>query len=126
MLESTCDEQTLTRAVHEEDLAALVRALDDYEDRFPCDGACYENQGPTEDCSAHGRTPTDLWRIIDTLRGSEAALQWLLPELRARGEIIDTLTALCSVLDTTETLNGPQAADLIRSALGQEASRSVA
>ncbi|RRJ85926.1 hypothetical protein EG850_11105 [Gulosibacter macacae] len=30
----------------------------------PCDGGCSYGDGPQEDCSAHGRRPTDLWRLL--------------------------------------------------------------
>ena len=32
---------------------------------LPCDRGCNVNDGPMEDCSQHGRSPRDLWGIID-------------------------------------------------------------
>lgn len=32
-----------------------------------CDGGCSYGDGPQEECSAHGRTPRDLWGIIGQL-----------------------------------------------------------
>ena len=32
---------------------------------LPCDGGCNVNDGPMEDCSQHGRSPRDLWGIIE-------------------------------------------------------------
>ena len=34
---------------------------------LPCDGGCNVNDGPMEECSHHGRTPRDLWGIIEDL-----------------------------------------------------------
>ena len=34
---------------------------------LPCDGGCNVNDGPMEECSLHGRTPRDLWGIIEDL-----------------------------------------------------------
>lgn len=34
---------------------------------LPCDGGCNVNDGPMEDCSQHGRSPRDLWGIIEDL-----------------------------------------------------------
>ena len=32
---------------------------------LPCDRGCNVNDGPMEDCSQHGRSPRDLWGIIE-------------------------------------------------------------
>lgn len=47
--------------------------LKDWEERFPCDGGCFEE--PEETCSRDGRTPADLWRIIteERLEAAEMA-----------------------------------------------------
>ena len=34
---------------------------------LPCDRGCNVNDGPMEDCSQHGRSPRDLWGIIEDL-----------------------------------------------------------
>jgi len=40
-----------------------------WETTFPCDAQCSAfNEGPQEDCSRHGRSPSDLWSINDRLR----------------------------------------------------------
>ncbi|MBB2956988.1 hypothetical protein [Pseudoclavibacter helvolus] len=40
---------------------------------LPCDGGCNVNDGPMEDCSQHGRSPRDLWGIIEDLSQRLAA-----------------------------------------------------
>ena len=40
---------------------------------LPCDRGCNVNDGPMEDCSQHGRSPRDLWGIIEDLSQRLAA-----------------------------------------------------
>ena len=42
----------------------------------PCDGGCNVNDGPAEECSAHGRPVADVWEIVNRARyevGEQAA-----------------------------------------------------
>lgn len=43
---------------------ALLDRLERAEARLTCDGACNYNDGPDEECSAHGRSPRELWEFI--------------------------------------------------------------
>lgn len=43
-----------------------------YERRFPCDGGCVDE--PEETCARDGRTPRDLWNLIDTERREKQEL----------------------------------------------------
>lgn len=45
---------------------ALEAEVAKYEKRFPCEHDCLD--APEEDCSRHGRTPSDLWNQIDVVR----------------------------------------------------------
>ena len=38
-----------------------------------CDGGCSHWDGPQEECSAHGRTPKDLWGIIGEIAAERDA-----------------------------------------------------
>ena len=38
-----------------------------------CDGGCSYGDGPQEECSAHGRTPKDLWGIIGEIAAERDA-----------------------------------------------------
>jgi hypothetical protein len=47
------------------DLAALLAAYDSLiANQPPCDGGCNINDGPQEDCSAHGRPVRDVWNML--------------------------------------------------------------
>lgn len=48
-------------------LADTLRAERAKRPDLPCDGGCNVNDGPMEECSHHGRTPRDLWGIIEDL-----------------------------------------------------------
>jgi len=43
-----------------------------WKERFPCDGMC--SDAPEEDCSRHGRSAADLWRIISEVAAERDAL----------------------------------------------------
>jgi hypothetical protein len=58
------------------------------KDAPPCDGGCNPNDGPQEECSAHGRTPADLWRQLDIVRKQRDD---------AVAEVEKLRTALCDV-----------------------------
>ena len=49
-------------AAHDAEVEARSTGCD-----LPCDGWCNVNDGPQEECSRHGRTPRDLWGIIEDL-----------------------------------------------------------
>lgn len=49
-------------------LEAATRERDAATGRFECDRECIKERAPIEDCSAHGRTPRDLWGQIDEAR----------------------------------------------------------
>lgn len=44
----------------------LQHLLQEWEQRYPCDAGCLE--APEEECSRHGRTPQQLWEMVDRLR----------------------------------------------------------
>lgn len=48
---------------------------------LPCDGGCVN--APEEDCSRHGRTPAELWRIIDEVRAERDAAREVLARVEA-------------------------------------------
>ena len=50
----------------------LVNEVERWRERFPCDGLC--SDAPEEDCSRHGRSPADLWRIISEIAAERDAL----------------------------------------------------
>jgi hypothetical protein len=53
----------------------------------PCDGGCNMNDGPAEDCSRHGRTVQDVWRMQQEALGRVHQLELQLAALRAGGSI---------------------------------------
>jgi len=50
----------------------LSNEVEWWKERFPCDGMC--SDAPEEDCSRHGRSPADLWRIISEVAAERDAL----------------------------------------------------
>ena len=63
--------------------------LASYRANFPCDGGCYENDGPAEECSLHGRAPRDLWEIIGRVMADRDAARATIAEAldaHGRGE----------------------------------------
>ena len=43
--------------------------------KFPCDGGCNWADGASEECSAHGRPPAQIWGIVaDVTTQRDAAL----------------------------------------------------
>lgn len=66
--------------------AEIARWPHDWETRFPCDGFC--SDAPEEDCSRHGRTPAELWRIVTEVQAQRDAAQARVVELTAEVERI--------------------------------------
>lgn len=62
-----------------------------------CDGGCSYGDGPQEECSAHGRTPKDLWGIIGGLIAERdaalARIAELEAEIKTRTERFDEVLA---------------------------------
>ena len=88
---------------------------------LPCDGGCNVNDGPMEECSRHGRTPRDLWGIIEDL------IQWLATERAKRPtpeahEVTDA-EVVAAYSAFVQTSFGFPGAPAMRAAL--EASRGV-
>ncbi len=59
---------------HQERLT-LRNVVKDYDTNFPCDGGCNINDGPEETCSRHGRSPRDLWNLLDEARAALDAVE---------------------------------------------------
>lgn len=57
----------------EKELSTLRNVVKDYDTNFPCDGGCNTNDGPEETCSRHGRSPSDLWNLLDAARRAGSA-----------------------------------------------------
>ena len=47
-------------------IASLRAEILRWETKYPCDGGCDYN-GPEEMCSRHGRSPSEIWDIVDNL-----------------------------------------------------------
>ena len=60
-----------------------------WKERFPCDGLC--SDAPEEDCSRHGRSPADLWRIISEVAAERDALAQEAEVLRAKVAAVEAL-----------------------------------
>lgn len=58
----------------ERELRMLRNTVKDYDTNFPCDGGCNTNDGPEETCSRHGRSPRDLWDLLDRARSGAHTL----------------------------------------------------
>jgi hypothetical protein len=65
-----------------------LRAL---EARFPCDKGCYE--APEEDCSRHGRSPADLWKVIHEVQRQMSDLRTVVADV-----LTDHAQTVCSDL----------------------------
>ena len=56
-------------------IASLVEHVERLERRFPCDAGCFD--APEEECSRHGRTPAELWAIVESVQSQrEAVRHW--------------------------------------------------
>ena len=80
---------------------ALIARVKRAEARMPCDGGCNYNDGPEETCSAHGRTPAQIWEVADALGAERDAAEARLREAEA---VIARIEQLCAEtdVDTTE------------------------
>ena len=70
----------------------LVNEVERWKERFPCDGLC--SDAPEEDCSRHGRSAADLWRIISEVAAERDALAQVAREadaLRAKVAAVQAL-----------------------------------
>lgn len=75
-------------ARHSRSLAELMiatRDLIEYAEgleasREPCDGGCNYNDGPDEECSAHGRRLRELWGFLEELTKERNALKAVIAE----------------------------------------------
>lgn len=56
-----------TKTREQREIALLQAVILKWEDDFPCDMGCYADGSPHEDCSQHGRSPADLWSIIQQI-----------------------------------------------------------
>ncbi|MBP5800757.1 hypothetical protein J2D78_01540 [Microbacterium maritypicum] len=61
--------------VTEKELRTLCNVVKDYDVNFPCDGGCNVNDGPEETCSRHGRSPADLWNLLEADRAALAVFE---------------------------------------------------
>lgn len=93
--------------------ADVIKAnLESLEARYPCDGGCSYEGGPEETCSAHGRTPAEVWKMADdvfkernalaserdVLAGQVERVQFTLNGW-ADGQVDDPYTAMREALD---------------------------
>lgn len=70
----------------------LSNEVEWWKERFPCDGLC--SDAPEEDCSRHGRSAADLWRIISEVAAERDALAQVAREadaLRAKVAAVQAL-----------------------------------
>lgn len=56
-------------------------------DWFPCDGHCVD--APEEDCSRHGRKPSEIWAIVTEVQGQRDAAQAQVAAVRAYASKLD-------------------------------------
>jgi hypothetical protein len=64
-----------------EEISVLFAAYDNLKlSQPPCDGGCNINDGPQEDCSAHGRPVSYVWGLVDEKQRQINAVERVLDE----------------------------------------------